>query len=59
MEIDKPKIEQIIRNKGFEDFKWIYPGGIIISQWVRMKCMFGCTFYNTNRDLSTQCAFGR
>jgi predicted metal-binding protein len=48
MEIDKPKIEQIIRNKGFEDFKWIYPGGIIISQWVRMKCMYGCESYNLN-----------
>jgi predicted metal-binding protein len=48
MEIDKPKIEQIIKDHGFEDFKWIYPGGIIISQWVRMKCMFGCTSYNAN-----------
>jgi predicted metal-binding protein len=48
MEIDKPAIEKIILDKGFEDFKWIYPGGIIISQWVRMKCMFGCPSYNTN-----------
>jgi predicted metal-binding protein len=48
METDKPKIEQIIRDKGFKDFKWINPGDIIISQWVRMKCMFGCTSYNAN-----------
>jgi len=48
MEIEKQKIEQIIRDKGFKDFKWIYPGSIIISQWVRMKCMFGCPSYNEN-----------
>jgi predicted metal-binding protein len=48
MEPDKPRIEQIIRDKGFEDFKWIYPGGIIISQWVRMKCMFGCPSYGAS-----------
>jgi predicted metal-binding protein len=48
MEIDKAKIEHIIRSKGFENFKWINPGGIITSQWVRMKCMFGCPSYNTN-----------
>jgi predicted metal-binding protein len=45
MEINKPKIEQIIRDKGFEDFKWINPSDIKISQWVRMKCMFGCPSY--------------
>lgn len=48
MEIDKPEIEKIIRGKGVEDFKWINPGGIPVSQWVRMKCMFGCASYNAN-----------
>jgi predicted metal-binding protein len=48
MEIDRSKIEQIIRDKGFEDFKWISPAGIKVSQWVRMKCMFGCSSYNAN-----------
>jgi hypothetical protein len=40
MEINKTKIEQIIRGKGFENFKWISPEDIKISWWVRMKCMF-------------------
>jgi predicted metal-binding protein len=48
MEIIKSKIEQIIRENGFEDFKWISPEDIKISQWVRMKCMFGCPSYNVN-----------
>lgn len=48
MEIDKSKIEQIIRGKGFNDSTWINPADIIISQWVRMKCLFGCSSYNMN-----------
>jgi predicted metal-binding protein len=48
MKVDKMKIEQIIREKGFDDYQWINPGGIIVSQWVRMKCMFGCASYNAN-----------
>jgi predicted metal-binding protein len=48
MEIDKQQIEHIIKDKGVEDFKWIYPGGIIISQWVRLKCMYGCPSFNAN-----------
>jgi predicted metal-binding protein len=48
MEINTSIIEQIIRDRGFKDFKWINPGGIIVSQWVRMKCMFGCSSFNSN-----------
>ncbi len=43
--VDKIDIEQIIREKGFNDFKWIIPGKIIVSQWVRVKCEFGCSDY--------------
>lgn len=48
MEINKPEIERIIREKGFEDFKWISPKDILVSHWVRMKCLFGCSSYNSN-----------
>jgi predicted metal-binding protein len=27
---------------GFSDYKWIDPKNFVISQWVRMKCMYGC-----------------
>jgi predicted metal-binding protein len=33
---------------GFKDFKWIDPQNIVIAQWVRMKCTFGCKEYEKN-----------
>ncbi|MEW5909580.1 MAG: DUF2284 domain-containing protein, partial [Thermodesulfobacteriota bacterium] len=30
------------------DYKWIDPGKIVVSQWVRMKCIFGCREYGRN-----------
>lgn len=31
--------------EGFEEFRWIKAEEIVVSQWVRMKCMFGCDNY--------------
>ncbi|MBA7543161.1 hypothetical protein ES705_35488 [subsurface metagenome] len=42
---DKNRIEQILKGKGFTDYKWINPKEIIVSQWVRVKCEFGCSDY--------------
>ena len=42
---DKIKTEAFLREKGFNDFKWINPQKIIVSQWVRVKCQFGCSDY--------------
>jgi predicted metal-binding protein len=42
---NKEKIESIIRNQGFVDYKWINPKEIIVSHWVRVKCTFGCGDY--------------
>ncbi|MCX6577305.1 MAG: DUF2284 domain-containing protein [Candidatus Aminicenantes bacterium] len=39
------KLEQMFVKNGFSDFRWIDPEKIVISQWVRMKCMFGCGEY--------------
>jgi predicted metal-binding protein len=41
----RDKLEKIFRRNSFDDFKWIDPKGIVISQWVRLKCMFGCPQY--------------
>lgn len=30
---------------GFDDFKWIDPAKIVVAQWVRMKCLYGCGSY--------------
>ena len=42
---EKQKIDALIQEAGCGDFKWIDPQKIIVSQWVRMKCMFGCGEY--------------
>ncbi len=43
--ISQKKLEQLFVKNGFSDFRWIDPGKIVVSQWVRMKCMFGCGEY--------------
>ena len=35
-------IDEIIKANGYTDYKWIDPKKIIVSQWVRLKCQFGC-----------------
>jgi len=39
------QIESLLRDQGYDDFKWIDPQEIVVSQWVRMKCEFGCSSY--------------
>ena len=39
------ELEERFLKHGFPDFKWIDPQKIVISQWVRMKCIFGCKEY--------------
>lgn len=41
-------LESKFLKSGFSDFKWIDPKKIIVSQWVRMKCTFGCPEYGRN-----------
>lgn len=45
---DRKSLETIFRQHGFEDFRWLDPKEIIVAQWVRMKCMFGCAGYGKN-----------
>ncbi len=44
-ELNREKLEQMFREGGFDDFKWIDAGKIVVAQWVRMKCMYGCSNY--------------
>jgi predicted metal-binding protein len=37
-----PWISELLRGKGYEDFKWIRPATLPVAHWVRMKCYFGC-----------------
>ena len=38
-------LDKIIQSHGYHDYKWIDPQRIVVAQWVRMKCMFGCGEY--------------
>jgi predicted metal-binding protein len=41
----RERIESVFGNYGIADFKWIDPRDIVVAQWVRAKCMFGCANY--------------
>jgi predicted metal-binding protein len=43
--MDKSILENIFAENGFASFKWIGSEDVVISQWVRFKCMFGCSGY--------------
>lgn len=45
MHKNKEFIESIFNKCDLIDYKWIDPKKIIVSQWVRLKCMFGCEDY--------------
>ena len=42
------QLEAVFKKFDLSDFKWIDPSKIIVSQWVRMKCMYGCGEYGNN-----------
>lgn len=39
----RTQIETIIRENGYDDFKWISGKDVVVSQWPRSKCMYGCS----------------
>jgi predicted metal-binding protein len=43
--INKEKIESFLIEKGLADFTWIDPKDVVVAQWVRVKCTFGCSDY--------------
>jgi predicted metal-binding protein len=42
------KLESLFRKHSYTDFRWIDPTDIVVSQWTRMKCTFGCSGYGQN-----------
>lgn len=46
MDSNRNKLDNIIKAAGY-DFKWITGDDVVVSQWVRMKCMFGCDGYGS------------
>ena len=43
--VDKALLEKSFRGHGFSDFKWIDTKNIVVAQWVRFRCLFGCPAY--------------
>ena len=41
-------LDELFQKRGLGDYKWIDPEKIIVAQWVRMKCTFGCGEYGNN-----------
>jgi predicted metal-binding protein len=46
--VERAAIEERLRAHGIDAFRWIEPRKIVVAQWVRMKCMFGCVEYGRN-----------
>ena len=41
-------LEKLFAGRGFADFRWLDPKDIVVAQWVRMKCLYGCWEYGRN-----------
>lgn len=41
----RKELEKMFKKHGYADYKWINPRQIVVAQWARMKCMFGCKNY--------------
>lgn len=41
----KSAVDTVLHDNGYTDYRWIDPATIVVAQWVRMKCMFGCGEY--------------
>ena len=42
---DQKRLESLFENNGYSDYKWMDPKEIVVANWVRMKCKFGCNEY--------------
>jgi predicted metal-binding protein len=45
---DRAQLDSLFSQHGYAEYKWIRPRDIVVGQWVRMKCMFGCAEYGRN-----------
>jgi predicted metal-binding protein len=41
-------LEALFAERGFPDFRWLDPRDIVVAEWVRMKCLYGCREYGRN-----------
>jgi len=43
--VERKDFETLFKENGYTDFRWMSPADIVVGQWVRVKCMFGCGEY--------------
>ena len=43
--MERETLEKLFRDHDFSDFRWIDGKDIIVAQWVRLRCSFGCLNY--------------
>lgn len=43
--VDRQALEALFRDRGLEDFTWSDAESIVVAQWARMKCRYGCDGY--------------
>jgi predicted metal-binding protein len=48
MVVSRKKLSALLKAQGYDDFQWLDPRQIVVAQWVRQKCMFGCPEYGHN-----------
>lgn len=46
--MDRELLEALFPVSGCTAYRWMDPGDIVVSQWVRMKCTYGCDCYGEN-----------
>lgn len=52
--MDNPEINKMVKSFGFHDYKWIDAKDIVVANWVRIKCMFGCESYGAKASCPPQ-----
>lgn len=46
--LGRKDLEKMFEKRGFADYRWLDPAEVVVAQWVRMKCLYGCREYGRN-----------
>lgn len=41
-------LQALFAEHGFTDYRWLDPAEVVVAEWVRMKCLYGCREYGRN-----------
>src|SRR4030042_4156160 len=41
-------LKGLFSKHGFSDYRFLNPSEIVVAEWVRMKCLYGCWEYGKN-----------